>query len=300
MAAITDSAVSILPLMEQWELLGSLHPAGLGGTFVLLKGYIDESVNKEMSLLTLCALVARGEEWKLLTEEWGAMLAYKNAGLTARNRKPISRYHASDCNALQGEFRGWNTEEQKALTTAMLEIFNHHPTKGIACSIDLGALQSVLPEGKDLIGSGYAVTSIYLIDLIGRWLSQKEAGEDVRAALVVDRGPYAGVMGNQFNSLMRDARFAHRRYFTTLAPMGWEDCTPLQTADLMAYESMKFADGFKRRYTFGQMLKDGATGIIGSYICREHLEAKAAAIATLDLPNAKSKPDSPTDIICGE
>jgi hypothetical protein len=33
----------------------------------------------------------------------------------------------------------------------------------------------------------------------------------------------------------------HHTIFTTIAPFGWEDCVPLQPADLVAYENFKDA-----------------------------------------------------------
>lgn len=36
-----------------------------------------------------------------------------------------------------------------------------------------------------------------------------------------------------------DTTFAERSIFATLTPMGWENCVPLQPADLLAYETYK-------------------------------------------------------------
>jgi hypothetical protein len=33
-----------------------------------------------------------------------------------------------------------------------------------------------------------------------------------------------------------------REYFVTFAPMGWENCTPLQPADMIAYDMFKLLD----------------------------------------------------------
>jgi hypothetical protein len=38
---------------------------------------------------------------------------------------------------------------------------------------------------------------------------------------------------------MSDPTFTYKHSFTTIAPMGWEDCVALQPADLIAYENFK-------------------------------------------------------------
>jgi hypothetical protein len=41
--------------------------------------------------------------------------------------------------------------------------------------------------------------------------------------------------------MMKDPTFRGKDMFSTIAPMGWEHCVPLQPADLVAYESFKDA-----------------------------------------------------------
>ena len=57
--------------MSLVEILVSLNPLGMKGTYVLmaasvevLKGYIDESVSKAQRIFTLSAIVGIGEEWE--------------------------------------------------------------------------------------------------------------------------------------------------------------------------------------------------------------------------------------------
>jgi hypothetical protein len=39
-----------------------------------------------------------------------------------------------------------------------------------------------------------------------------------------------------------DKEFEYSQYFTTIAPLSWEDCIALQPADLVAFESCKYAE----------------------------------------------------------
>jgi hypothetical protein len=60
-----------------------------------------------------------------------------------------------------------------------------------------------------------------------------------KITLFHERCPYDGAFLQSFNRMMDDPTFAYRQYFNTIVPMGWEDCIPLQPADLMAYENFK-------------------------------------------------------------
>jgi hypothetical protein len=44
--------------------------------------------------------------------------------------------------------------------------------------------------------------------------------------------------------MMNDPTFRGKSLFSTIAPMGWEDCVPLQPADMLAYET--FRDALRR------------------------------------------------------
>jgi hypothetical protein len=111
-------------------------------------------------------------------------------------------------------------------------------------------------------------------------------------------------MLRQFDWLISDPGFSSRGHFTTLAPMGWEDCTPLQAADLLAYENMKDAerrlDNRTRRKTLELIIEEGDTGFRTSFIDTKNIEAMKPFLEFMELPkkNArrkKMKPDSEYD-----
>jgi len=60
-----------------------------------------------------------------------------------------------------------------------------------------------------------------------------------------------------------DRHFKYSLVFTTLAPMGWEECPPLQAADLLAYENFKEHErrtaSRKRRKTLDGLLDDNSS-----------------------------------------
>ena len=55
-----------------------------------------------------------------------------------------------------------------------------------------------------------------------------------RIALIHDRSAHDAVLLQAFRHMKNDGTLIHRKRFTTIAPMGWEDCILLQPADLLA------------------------------------------------------------------
>jgi hypothetical protein len=56
-----------------------------------------------------------------------------------------------------------------------------------------------------------------------------------------ERSDYDAAYLEGFNVMMNDSTFRGKDLFSTIAPMGWEDCVPLQPADMLAYETFKDA-----------------------------------------------------------
>ena len=81
---------------------------------------------------------------------------------------------------------------------------------------------------------------LLMID-IGQKFDEANIGDlsDLRVALIHDRCAYNGVLQEAFDSYKNDKTSTYKGLFSTLAPMGWEDCVPLQPADLIAYENYK-------------------------------------------------------------
>ncbi len=69
-----------------------------------------------------------------------------------------------------------------------------------------------------------------------------------KVTVYYDRSKQFGSIAEEaFNAFMKDeSAKSISKYFITIASMGWEDCIPLQPADLIVYEGMKRVDGSLR------------------------------------------------------
>ena len=206
------------------------------------RGYIDESYNAHV--FTLSCLISTNKIWSEFSRGWKLTLDSINRKLKAQGRTTLSRYHAADCSNLRREFADWTTDEQRALFADILKLFRRHQVDTVALSINLDEFHRVIPEAKteaqpDFETFLYGMTTKFLIGRIAD--RHCERNPNTRIALIHDRSAYGGVMLEAFNQQFADPNFAYRRCFTTLTSSGWERCTPLQPADLVAYENFKDA-----------------------------------------------------------
>jgi hypothetical protein len=236
-----------IPLRELWE---GFNPIGVKeGIFVVFRGYIDESLDKKQNFFALACLLLMGKDWSELERIWKLRLTSINRKLKKQGRKTISRYHASDCNGCRNEFEGWDFTERDAFVKDLFQVFKPVPVFNECFDMKLDDLCEVFPEfARDRLRGAYMVSTRAMIELVGldiNKLAHIRREKSVRITLFHDRtgnGKYDPTILRAFNQVVLSEWFEYRDYFTTIAPMRWEDCIALQPADLVAFETMKEAE----------------------------------------------------------
>ena len=123
-----------------------------------------------------------------------------------------------------------------------MRVFSRHEWGYEGYLLNLQEMVEEIPETKfDPVGVAYDVLLKFLMSEIGKGIMELPQG---KITLFHERCAYDGVLLDSFNTLINDPTFISRKCFTTIAPMGWEDCVPLQPADLIAYENFK--EGFRQ------------------------------------------------------
>ncbi len=218
------------------------------GIFVIVVGYIDESYSGETPprIFGLSCLLAMGNEWPWVDLAIRRVLEDKNHQLTKAARNPIARLHAVDMNNFVGDFKDWDGAERTEFTKKCVDqIFRPHQFAFLSCTLSLKILQELWPNlGQPSLEFAYLVTTKFLLLKLPEIVKRRFPGKR-SVSLIHDRCDYDGAMLNAFNSFLKDSSMADRDMFTTIAPMGWEACTPLQIADFFAYEAMKESHRFE-------------------------------------------------------
>ncbi len=235
--------------------------------FVILKGYIDESYwpPERPKLFTLACTMSTIKDWQEISRAWKLCLNAKNRELTKQGRKTLSRYHASDCANLKNEFEGWDVNEQIEFTKKLLAIFKRNWVDVVAYTMPMEPFYTEFPECvDDPLPACYSILKLLMLEIGDRIQLARGKFGDIKTlniAFFYERNAYGGVLTNTFNNAKDDITFSERNCFKTIVPVGWEDCTPIQPADLMAYDTMKDAKqqmaGKPQRKTIEFLLSTG-------------------------------------------
>jgi hypothetical protein len=165
-----------------------------------------------------------------------------NKALRKQGRQQISRYHATDCSACKREYAGWSIPEQIAFTKKLIAIIKYGMTTIMAFSMPLDDFVAVYPEhSAHPEREMHGLLLKFMMTQLMRDI-EAQAGRDLRPyriAFIHDRSDRDGDMLAAFNQMKNDESFEGRDHFTTIASMSWEDCIPLQAADLVAYETFR-------------------------------------------------------------
>jgi len=279
------------------ELLAVLNPLGFErGTFVVLGGYIDDSGKGD--LFTLSCLIHLGADISWLEFEWLKCLEKKNAELIAANRKPITRFHAADCNGRHGDFEGWDRDtEQIPFVADLLSILVKYRMDAVAFTVNLKELEQRIPASRH---NPLRFAYVILLQQIMLTVANTTLTENHEAflTLIHDRGNFDAVYLDSFNAIVKcDAfTFPRKDQFTTIAPMCWEKCTLLQPADFMAYENFRESDnqffGIKRRKSLETLINKGKIGGSLHALTRDSLDRYAKWLDAAPPPARKLILDS--------
>jgi len=221
---------------------------------MLMRGYIDESYDDKV--FSWCCILSTRSQWMGLEKAWKRCIASENRRLKKLGRPQISRYHASDCSSLHGEFEGWSTEEQVSLVKQLFAILKNYSTYTVAWDVKLADILAVYPDARrDPLDACYSLLTKFMLQVTGRDF------EGSKVTLFHDRtNGYDETILRAFNQMLRDPNFPYRASFSTIAPLSWEDCIALQPADLVAYEIFKRGSGRKRK-SFEKLINLQSFGI---------------------------------------
>jgi len=238
-----------LPLREFWGCDGRRGFAQ--EIFVVIRAYIDESIGKYKTFALGCA-IAKGTEWTWVNRDWKKCIERKNRELKGAGRHCISRYHASDCESMLGEFQGWDIPEKQAFIAELLEIINKYHIHVVSSTLHKTDLLEVYPEIKedDADKESYAGLAWLLFPEIVKEAHLLDAHPAVK--LVYERGKVTQHMDRTYERWCA-ANFREAEIFDSIEKDSWK-VLPLQVADLIAFEAMKDRDNTIRSDQTGPSL----------------------------------------------
>jgi len=257
------------------ELVHAIPPGPEGKRYLAIFTFKFDESHKKARSFVVAGWLGEERHWKRVEKLWQKAVAYENKSLP-RDRR-ISRYHAAQMNANDGEFEGWEKENNRKLrfTKKLLSILGKSRLSAIACGIDLATFLEMFPIREP---SDYALPYLMcmkdLMNLIGDGM--KKLPPDHRVAMIHDHGDWDSFALQIFNGLIDNPHFAHKHRFVSITPLNWREDVGLQAADLIAYELMRRLDdrlwtGKEMRIPLREIMRMNKN-IVGYYLGKQALE----------------------------
>ena len=221
--------------------------------------------------------IADDKQWKRVEKLWQKSLAFENNSLPPELR--VSRYHAAEMNANDGEYKGWKSEGYRKLrlTRKLLKIVSHEHMKAVAAGINLQAWDEIFPLRKPPgYGTAYVLCLKALMNQLG--VAMAEHRPDDQLAIIHDHGDWDNLAHDGFYQTVDDVNWKHRHRFVSITPLSSLTDVGLQSADLFAYEALRYLDDHKwegedMRKPLKELFRLRQDSAFGFYMDRNYIAA---------------------------
>jgi len=189
---------------------------------------MDETgTHDKAPVLAVSAYVAKGSEWQDWTKKWNVA------------KRPIKIFHASECQALKGEFDGWDTDRRNAFVQKLLGVIPGHLMIGIVVGIQMEDFTSALSGRPDLLevfGNPYQACFGWTIGTILEMADNYRSTQKIE--FIQEKNDYTKYCVEAFEY----AKQHHNRKERAISLRFGDKATdpPLQAADILAYEGGTF------------------------------------------------------------
>jgi hypothetical protein len=198
----------------------------------LLTFYGDDSGTHQSSrTVTVAGYVGQVAAWKRFSREWNKVL--KEFG--------VQQMHRADLEAFGGEYKrtkGWNEERRKKFLQRLYPIIDGHVKEPIGSAVIVEDFESIVPTDlKNRLGGAYGWCANHCITAINVWCAQRKYNRPIQYVFEAGTAGYGQVekMIQELYSNQNDREKYRIR--------GWsfqdKSVTPLQAADVLAYEGFK-------------------------------------------------------------
>lgn len=207
------------------------HPVSSHTRLLAVLAYFDESGTHEQSkVITLAGFIATAKRWEVFERKWKDALRRAN----------LSAFHMTDFENRQREFSQLDNEARLRLIVKLASIIKDQILYGVGVSMIMADYQEVilplLTTGDDPKKEPYRFCFQTCLELI---LQLVEIPKTERLAIVLDENrPMHGFIGEAFIEMKRERQWEH--LFGSLTFSSRLETTPLQAADVLAYECYKY------------------------------------------------------------
>lgn len=164
----------------------------------------------------------------------------------AKNKEVgVSRFHAAYVNARDGEFAGWSKPQRDSYVISLLKMIQGQERYLHAISIGMYPRdyeKTINPYGRKKFGNPYIACFKTAVVTIAHEMELAGFPREDRFSVVLDRNIFEDEAVKIFYALKDNPAFALRHRLALCAPGSWEEATPLECADMIAYDTYRLLE----------------------------------------------------------
>ena len=196
--------------------------------------FLDDSAtrtgSRTVSTVSVGGFVARRDDWDEFASQWSKTML--EMGLT--------RWHATDALALEGEFRDWNFLKVRMAYIRLDRIVRAVPRVfSVAALVNREDFERVSPTARARFGSAYSLACHMLFGAVGYQVTHQGFDSDAWIDYVIDHpGGYTGVgqMKKLFDEMKSIPVIRETARLGSIVMTDNRASDPLQAADIVAHD----------------------------------------------------------------
>jgi len=232
---------------------------------ISLRSYFDDSGDdKQKKFAAIGGLIAGSGSWTVFDTHW-SVATYDLKG----------PFHATDCEAQKGIFKGWSISQSNALMKKLVGIVRLSGVMTFGAIVPIPEYRAVFPNSGPYDPYFLAFTQAMInVARMGADIGTQTI-QAVEMRVVVEDGDSSAGAFNIWHNLRRVQSWEHAKYLTGFS-IGPKKLMALQGADLMAREAYKHADnlGVRKIRKPVKSLQDRISFHLWTRDCLDYLKAK--------------------------
>jgi len=235
----------------------------------VLIAYFDESGSKDTPIITMAGYLSDEHKWERFEREWRKSLKEHGA----------KYLHMKEFAQSRGEFEGWPEWKRKALVKKLAWVIKSSVIFRVGVIVPCADYRETVGAAnpRDTRRTAFWCCFLSCISAILVYCEKHRINDDI--GLVFDENSESSQHANGFYSSLKELpEIKNRQQLASLSFADDKKVTPLQAADLLAYELNKYHRGFVRK---SLLALEGTEGAFATWT-RQMLEGYAASLRKLE------------------
>ena len=191
--------------------------------------YFDESYTHppEPRVYTVAGYISTDIQWKKFQKEWRRILEAEG----------VNHFHMVDFQACKPPYDLWSKVKRARFLASLHAVIHQRTMMSFATTANVADFESLSPGQQQELVNPHVFAAKNCMKAVGFWAAHKIINHQI-IAYVFEQSPHDGKLRKLFTEVLTD----EDRWFFRMASLTVADkriITPLQAADVVAYESTK-------------------------------------------------------------